>query len=134
MMNMSSEMVLARAAIDALGDLGISGDVEPVNSHADAGVDAVATFTRDGKSIQYFLQVKNSVSRSFLGSLSLAFGKDNRRRLLVTDYVPPPLADELRRRHIQFVDAAGNAYLDRHGLMIFVAGRRNLTRRKPQKT
>jgi hypothetical protein len=133
-MNTTSEMVLARAAIDALRDLGISGDVEPLHPHADHGIDGVVTLTRDGKTMKYAFQVKSSVTRSALGALSLAFGKENRKRLLVTDYVPPPLADELRRRHIQFIDAAGNAYLDRRGLMVFVAGRRNQRRRGPQKT
>jgi len=86
------------------------------------GIDGVATLTRDGKIMEYVFQVKNSVTKSALGALSLAFGKENGRRLLVTDYVPPPLADELRRRHIQFIDAAGNAYLDRRGLMVLGAG------------
>jgi len=133
-MNMTSQMALARAAIDALRDLGIGGEIKPVKPHADHGIDGVATLTRGGKSMEYVFQVKNSVTRSALGTLSLAFGKENGRHLLVTDYVPPPLADELRRRHIQFIDAAGNAYLDRRGLMVFVAGRRNPRRHNPQKT
>jgi len=133
-MNTAAEMVFARAAIDALVDLDISGDVEPVDLHSDQGIDGVATLTRDGKTIEYVFQVKKSVSRSSLGPLSLSFGKENGRRLLVTDYVPPPLADELRRRHIQFIDAAGNAYLDRRGFLVFVAGRRNPHRPGPQKS
>lgn len=126
-------MVLARAAIDALGDLGISGEVERVNPHSGHGIDGVAILTRDGKTMKYVFQVKNSVTRSALGTLSLSFGKENGRQLLITDYVTPPLADELRRRRIQFIDAAGNAYLDRRGLMIFIAGRRNQRRRGRQK-
>jgi hypothetical protein len=133
-MNTTTEMVLARAAIAALDDLGISGHIEPVNSHADGDVDGVATLTREGKSIKYLVQVKNSLTSSSLGPLSLAFGKENGRRLLVTGYVPPPLADELRRRHIQFIDAAGNAYLDRRGLLVFIAGRRNQQQRSEHKT
>jgi hypothetical protein len=131
-MNTTSEK--AQAAINALRDLGISGKIEPVSPHADHGIDGVATLTREGKTMKYVFQVKNSVTRSALGTLSLAFGKENGRQLLVTDYVPPPLADELRRRHIQFIDAAGNAYLDRRGLMVFVAGRRNQRRHSSQKT
>jgi hypothetical protein len=133
-MNMTSEMALAGAAIDALRDLGISGNVEPVRPHSGHGIDGVATLTRDGKTMRYVFQVKKSVARSSLGALSLAFGKENGRQLLVTDYVPPPLADELRRRHIQFIDAAGNAYLERRGLMVFVAGRHNQRRRGSPKT
>jgi hypothetical protein len=132
-MNTNTDVALTRAAIDALCDLGIDGEVEPVNSHRDQGIDGVVTLTRDGKTIEYVFQVKRSVTRSFIGPLSLAFGKELGKRLLVTDYVNPLLADELRRRHVQFIDAAGNAYLDRRGLLVFVAGRRDSRQRGRQK-
>lgn len=133
-MNTNAEMILARAAIDALGDLGIGGEVKPAKSHMDQGIDGVVTLTRDGKTVEYVFQVKKSFTRSLVGQVSLAFGEESGKRLLVTDYVTPPLADELRRRHIQFIDGAGNAYLDRRGLLVFVAGRRDPYQRGRQKT
>jgi hypothetical protein len=44
-------------------------------------------------------------------------------RLLVTPYVPPALAEQLQERHIEFLDAAGNGYLDRP-IYLFVFGKK----------
>jgi hypothetical protein len=52
--------------------------------------------------------------------------------LLVTDYVTPPLADALRARHIAFIDTAGNAYLDRPPLLVWVKGQRPAGRDIPR--
>lgn len=129
----TNAVILTRAAIEALGDLGIDGKVDPVKLHVDQGADGMVTLTRDGRTIEYVFQVKNQVTPPLVGPLSLAFGEESGKRLLVTDYVTPPLADELRRRHVQFIDAAGNAYLNRRGLLVFVSGRRDPRKRGRQK-
>lgn len=43
--------------------------------------------------------------------------------VLLTEYVTPPLGDELRNQGIEFVDAAGNAYLAGQGLYVWVTGK-----------
>jgi hypothetical protein len=48
----------------------------------------------------------------------------DRRLLIVTSYVPSVLAERLQERHIEFLDTAGNAYLDRP-VCIFVSGRKS---------
>ena len=40
--------------------------------------------------------------------------------LLLTNYVTPNMADELREKGVQFLDAAGNAYLNEPLLFVFV--------------
>lgn len=130
-MNTPSEMTLVRAAMNSLQDLGVDGNVEPQRRQE---IDGVVTLTRDGTTIRYAFQVKRPVTPSLVGALSMAFEGTSGKRLLITDYVTPPLADELRRRNIQFVDAAGNAYLDRRGMLIFVSGRRARGARAGHKT
>jgi hypothetical protein len=132
-MNARAETILAGAAIDALGELGVRGELRPAGRHLDHGIDGVVTLTLDGKTVEYVFQVKR-VTPSSVGPLSIAFGRENGKRLLVTDYVTPPLADELRRHHIQFIDTAGNAYLERRGLLVFVSGRRPSRRLGPRQT
>lgn len=46
-----------------------------------------------------------------------------RRGVLVTSHVSPPQAEKLRRAGAQFLDTAGNAYLNDPPLYVFVAGR-----------
>ena len=46
------------------------------------------------------------------------------RGLLLTRYVTPVLADELRKRGVQFLDTVGNTYLNAPPLFVFVKGNR----------
>jgi len=48
--------------------------------------------------------------------------------LLITDPVTPPVAEALRANGQQFVDRAGNAFLDAPGLYVCVVGRRDRAR------
>ena len=54
--------------------------------------------------------------------------------LLITDYVTPALADELKAHRVAFLDAAGNAYLDKPPLLIWVKGMKPAAKRVPVHT
>lgn len=121
-MNDGSEQPLIAAATEALKDFGLDAAAKP-GSSGDRESDASFTLRRDGKTFHYQAEVKRRLAPSMLGLLELAFAsKDD--RLLIADYVTPPMADELRRRRVQFADSAGNAFLNRRGLYVFVTGRR----------
>lgn len=45
-------------------------------------------------------------------------------RVLATTYMSPNLADKCREIGLQFIDTAGNAYLESGDLLIYVTGRR----------
>jgi hypothetical protein len=55
-------------------------------------------------------------------------------RLLVTHHVTPPQTEKLRQANIQFVDAAGNAFLNQPPLYVFVTGKRPPASPVPNKT
>jgi hypothetical protein len=42
------------------------------------------------------------------------------RALLLTEHVTPPLAEELRKHDVAFIDAAGNAFLQDKGIYVWV--------------
>lgn len=44
--------------------------------------------------------------------------------LLVTRYLTPELAERCRKMRLQFLDAAGNAYLDQDGLFVLIQGQK----------
>lgn len=44
--------------------------------------------------------------------------------ILVADYINPEMAQRLRTENVQFIDAAGNAYLNEGPLYIYVKGKR----------
>lgn len=44
--------------------------------------------------------------------------------MLVADYINPNMADKLRQQEVQFIDAAGNAYINQPPVYIYVTGKR----------
>lgn len=122
-MKNGADQPLLAAASEVLKDLGLDASVRPGRSLKYGESDAVLTLHHDGSTFRYRAEVKARLNPSMLGLLELGFGSKE-DRLLLTDYVTPPMADHLRRQRVQFVDSAGNAHLDRPGLFVFVTGRR----------
>ena len=69
-------------------------------------------------------EVKNRVTPATLGLIVHQLRKLPRKGLLVTRYVTPQLADRMREMDIQFIDTAGNAYINEPPLLIFIKGNR----------
>jgi hypothetical protein len=72
-------------------------------------------------------EIRTRVARENLGvvlALMKRLQQAKPRVLLLTQYVTPPLAEDLRREGVPFVDAAGNAYLEDKGLYVWVTNRR----------
>jgi hypothetical protein len=103
------------AAMAALRDLGLKVTTTPTG---------LITLRGFGTPRRYRAEVRPSLTRSVVGALTLALASSREERLLVTDHVAPPLAEELHRRGIQFADAAGNAFIHAPGLFVLVLGRR----------
>jgi len=121
-MNTMLERPPIDAAIAALNDLGLHARARLVGSKR-PDVDAIVTLRHGRKTLQYVAEVKRRLTPSLIGPISLAFTQPGENRLLLTDYVTPPLADAFRRNGVQFADTAGNAYLEGEGLLVVVSGR-----------
>ena len=130
----SPENPTLAVAIAALAELGIKAHADL--HHSAANRDRVATLTlQNGRqTFTYETAIKRHVGRALLGPIAAAFAGSANDRLLVTDHITPPLAEELRGRGIQFVDTAGNAFLRRPGLFVFVTGRRPPARQPAGRT
>jgi hypothetical protein len=131
-MNNELQTPLIEAAIAALRELGLVAVTEPaLREHDD---DVTITLRQDRKQFRYRTTVKRALRPGLIGAISLTLPGDREGRLLITDHATPPGADMLRRQGIQFVDAGGNAYLRRPGLLVFIAGRPPGNRRPVNKT
>lgn len=90
--------------------------------------DAWARVARGREHIDYLAEARRTVTPATLGALLMQLRHmaeaAGRPALLVTDYVTPQVAETLRTQHQQFVDAAGNAYLEGPGLFVYVTGRK----------
>ncbi len=69
--------------------------------------------------LHYFAEVKPTVLKN--ARIQLLFMKEHVPQfLLVTRYVNPNLADQMKQDGIQFIDTAGNAFMKDPNLFIFV--------------
>lgn len=118
------EKALLAKALAATEPFGLFWMIE--NRETDIGPergDARLRLRFDRQEIAYVAEVKRGLRPPILGPiLHHLGGRDD--VLLVADYVNPPVAETLRQHGIQFIDTAGNAYLARPPLFIFVKGQR----------
>lgn len=84
--------------------------------------------SRDRSRFEYSPQVKHKLSaqgvRAVVMQLQHPMDVGVPAPLLITTQVTRPVAEQLRALDQQFVDAAGNAYLEGRGLFIYVTGRK----------
>jgi hypothetical protein len=117
------EAELVARAIDELhASLGIQGELLDATP---PGADATVALTINGQRLQYDCQVKKKVDRYTLPfKLASQFG-NVRPALLVSSPLSPEMANRCRELGLQFIDTAGNAYInDGAGIYIYVTGRR----------
>lgn len=90
--------------------------------------DAIVGLQLGGREVRYVAEVKRTLRPATLGAAIHQVRTYARtyaaKPLLVTNHVTPPLADALRTEGIEFIDAAGNAFLNRPPLLVFVKGQR----------
>ena len=88
-------------------------------------VDAILRIEGRGEEIP--AEIKKWAQHANFGALVHQIQQLPQRGMLVADYVNPRMADRLRSQGIQFIDTAGNAYIDQPPVYVFVTGRRRQT-------
>jgi hypothetical protein len=109
-------------ALEAMRQLGLQFRVlrqEPL-----VRADGVVGLLFGGREVRYEVEVKRGLRPATMGAVIHQLRRHTTQTLLVADYVTPPLADVLRTEGIEFIDAAGNAFLNRPPLLVFVKGQR----------
>jgi hypothetical protein len=86
---------------------------------------------RAGRTLKYIAEIKRRLRPATLGVVVHQLATHGDRALLVTDHVTPPLADQLRAQGVQFIDTAGNAFLNTPPLLIWVKGEKPADRLTP---
>jgi hypothetical protein len=117
--------------VRALQGTGLKVTVQPAGRGAKAGarrhVDAWLRLGDAGVAEDWAGELKIRIDPRTLGPVihqMKALQHDVRRAILLTEYVAPGAAEELRKHGIAFVDAAGNAFLQDKGLFVWVTGKK----------
>jgi hypothetical protein len=75
-----------------------------------------------GKEIRYYAEIKANVTKADKLLVMMHKGEFDHPLLLVTKYINTQLADELKQNGTEFIDTAGNAFINQPPLYIFVKG------------
>ncbi len=129
-MNTKIETAILDRAADALRGQGITVKVQAAPPKARGRADAWLRVGKDRGHTDYVVEIKRRVGPATLGAIvaQLRQVADDQARtpLLVTDHMTPPMAEQLRLQKQQFIDAAGNAYLEGPELFVYIVGRKPL--------
>ncbi len=94
--------------------------------------DLILNMILKGKKHRFAAEVKTTLPKAQMQLLAVQRRMMKDPLLLVTRYANPVMAEELKQNGIGFIDTAGNAFIGRHPVHIFVKG--NKLRKKPAKT
>jgi hypothetical protein len=126
---------LLHAALNAARAHGLNIQIverEPKLGRAQA--DAFVRVELGGQEVLYAVDVHPAVRPATLGLALHRLERLGQQALLVTDHVTPVMADELKARHVAFLDAAGNAYLNHPPLLVWIKGAKPVRRAVPLRT
>ena len=92
--------------------------------------DAILRIELNEMEWNFAAEVKKTVTPGTLGVFGrqLRIFPQKQKGLLITWYVTPQMADRMKKLGIQFIDTAGNAYIDEPPLFIFIKGNRPIDR------
>jgi hypothetical protein len=112
--------VLAR-----LRGLGVEGEIvehEFVTGRDHDRPDALVRLRRGPEDALFTVEVKRGLRPGNVGAAIFHLQKHGDAAMLIADYVTPQLALQLKAQNIAFADAAGNAYIERPNMLIWVKG------------
>jgi len=122
---LTHETGLVAKALDELNNsAGIAGEILPAVD-SDSDTDASVLLRIGGQKLRYRCEVKNKVDRYSLLLDLIDRPGAMQNTLLVSHTLSQDMANRCRELGLQFMDMAGNAYInDGKGIYIYVSGRR----------
>jgi hypothetical protein len=97
-------------------------------------VDATIRITQGPKVWRFIAEVKPWLDWTIISLLKQRMRADTRDWILVTRYVTPAQADDLKAHNLAFLDTAGNAFINQQDLHIFIKGQKRTDNDKNRKT
>ncbi|WP_338769046.1 type IV toxin-antitoxin system AbiEi family antitoxin [Bernardetia sp. ABR2-2B] len=82
-------------------------------------IDGKLVFLNEIPFKEFHIEMKNNLSLSVLSNL-IKLNEKITNLLVVSDYISKPLKEKLRHKNISYLDAAGNFYLKKENLFIYI--------------
>lgn len=122
--NPKTDAALLKAALAAAQPLGLRWIMDVPARVADAGPATALRLDFGGQQMHFVAEIRRGLRPATLGAALHQLALHGEQGLLVADHITPPMADELRARGVAFIDTAGNAYIARPPLLVWVKGQR----------
>jgi hypothetical protein len=118
------EKKLLKQAIESFKEnFGFQMEIEDFQHHnSELRIDAVLKMTIQQMELKFYAEIKSTVNSSLIGILMHHKNDFPHAQLLVSNYINPLMAEKLKENDINFIDVAGNAYINAHPVFIFVKG------------
>ena len=121
---MTAEQIILERAIQALEhETGLHLRIEQYEDQQGAHPIHAIVALEPGNHL-FTVRIKKWAQHGNLGALINQVKQLPGEGLLVADYINPRMVDTLRRQNIQFIDAAGNAFISQPAVHVHVKGRR----------
>jgi hypothetical protein len=120
----AAEKEILRTAIKAAQRNGLAIELIKEEPRQSPQADAVARVHHDERETLYLVEFNRNLRPANLGITLHQMGRLGQTAILITDYVAPDLASELKERGIPFLDAVGNAYIKLPNLLIWIKGQK----------
>jgi hypothetical protein len=127
-MEKMKETELLELALEALRkNLPGQAEIKTVKPLRDPGLhaDYLLRIVMQGKEIRYYVEIKANVTKADKLLAMMRKGEFDHPLLLVTKYINTQLADELKQNGTEFLDTAGNTFINQPPLYIFVKGNKS---------
>jgi hypothetical protein len=124
-MEKMKETELLELALEALRkNLAGQAEIKTVKPVRDSRLcaDYLLRIVMQGKEIRYYAEIKANVTKADKLLAMMRKGEFDHPILLVAKYINTQLADELKQNGTEFIDTAGNAFINQPPLYIFVKG------------
>ncbi|MCG2815290.1 MAG: hypothetical protein L6425_05075, partial [Candidatus Aminicenantes bacterium] len=89
-----------------------------------AYMNAVIEINWGDQTHEFIAEVKNVINRPAVGMIIDLFKRAPQNTVLVAPYINPNIAEDLKRNHIQFMDTAGNVFINKPPLYVYLKGQR----------
>jgi len=121
---MAIEYDILETAIDAIHrEAGLQLDVIGVEVlHNGKRIDALILEPKTGA--KFTVEIKNWANHANVGAVinQINYLAEPGKGMLVADYINPKMSKRLKEADIQFIDAAGNAYINQQPIYIYIKG------------
>jgi hypothetical protein len=102
--------------------------VKKPGNHADAAVEL-----KQGKiKTRFWVEIKNEIRQQHIPGILNQVKQNPGDWLLVCQYIPQPLKDELKKRTINYLETAGNCFIKKDGLFFYVNDQAVTRHRQPK--